>query len=157
MFSKEEIFKELQSKYSGLVLNQNWGETGLFYNPDLKLKKGIYLLTIKEKDGNNDSSSNLNRVDHFRLNIGISKPTFMKMFGRIPVRPSAGEIINMDYDFSAVDKIMPHPVYGWMAWICVINPSSETFKTLIPLINEGYKLALEKYSKKMILNELFKA
>ncbi len=149
MFSKEEILRELQCKYSGLVLNKNWGETGLFYNPELKLKKGIYLLTIKEKDGENDSSSNLNRENHFRLNIGISKPTFIKMFGRIPARPSAGGIINMDYDFSAVDKIIPHPVYGWMSWICVINPSSETFKTLIPLIDEGFKLAMEKYSKKI--------
>jgi predicted DNA-binding protein (MmcQ/YjbR family) len=54
----------------------------------------------------------------------------------------------MPYDFSKLDKIMPHPVYGWMSWICVINPSSSTYEKLEPLIDEGYQLALKKYKKK---------
>ncbi len=148
MLTKQQILDKIQNQFSGLAVNQNWGETGLFYNPELKLKKGIYLLTIKEKDGANDRSSNLNRGNLFRLNIGISKPTFIKMFGKIPKRPPAGGIIDMNFDFSEIDKIMPHPVYGWMCWICVINPSEKTFSDINPLIEESYKLALIKYSKK---------
>ncbi len=32
----------------------------------------------------------------------------------------------MPYDFSAKDIIMPHPVYAWMGWICMLNPSEQT-------------------------------
>jgi hypothetical protein len=147
---KEIIISKLLHKYKGLKVNMNWGEVGLFYNPEDKLKKGIYLLTFKENDGENDKSSNLNRKDTFRLNLGISKKTFIKLFGYIPKRPLAGEIIDMDYDFTKKNIIMPHPIYAWMAWICVINPDEEKFKELLPLIDEGYNLAIEKYKKKKL-------
>jgi len=148
MLSKEEIINNIINKYHGLVVRQNWGETGIFYNPENKLKKGIYLLTFKEKDGANDKSSNLNRDNTFRLNLGISNETFINLFGKIPSRPSAGNIINMGYDFSVINEIIPHPVYGWMNWVCVINPTNRTFEKLVSLIDEGYKLALKKYENK---------
>jgi len=44
---------------------------------------------------------------------------------------------------------MPHPVYGWMSLIGVLNPSRETFEKLNPLIDEGVKLAQHKYQKKV--------
>lgn len=148
ILSKEEIIKIVLGRHKGLVINQNWGETGIFYNPENKLKKGIYLLTFKEKDGENDVSSHLNRGGHYRLNLGISKDTFMRLFGNIPARPKAGGVVEMDYDFSQSDTVIPHPIYAWMAWVCVINPSENTFKKLLPLIDEGYKLALDKYNRK---------
>jgi len=145
----EEILHQVADTHPGLVQNTNWGEVGLFYNPENKLKKGIYLLTIKERDGANDQASSLDRENVYRLNLGITKETFLKMFNTIPARPNAGGVVNMDYDFSEIDKIMPHPVYGWMSWICVLNPSVNTFEKLKPLIEEGYQLALKKYAKKV--------
>ena len=38
----------------GTVLVESWGEKGIFYNPDHVLKRGVYILTVKEKDGDND-------------------------------------------------------------------------------------------------------
>ncbi len=152
MISKEEIIDLIINKYTGLVVNQNWGETGLFYNPENKLKKGIYLLTFKEKNGENDTSSKLEREkDMYRLNLGITRKTFINLFGIIPARPSAGNVVEMNYDFSKIDSIMPHPIYSWMAWICVINPSQKTLRELLPLIDEGYQLCLNKYKKKKII------
>jgi len=151
MITKNDIIEEILDRYSGLTVNQNWGETGIFYNPQMLLTKGIYLLTFKEKDGKNDQSSNLDRSeDLFRLNLGISKQSFIKLFGNIPSRPSAGNVVEMDYDFSEINKIMPHPIYSWMAWACVISPSRDTFNSLLPLIDEGYQMCLKKYAKKKI-------
>ncbi len=144
----EEIIEVTQKAHAGLVKNTNWGELGLFYNPEGKLKKGIYLLTFKEKDGENDHSSKLNRGGLYRLNLGISKESFIKLFGRTYSRPKAGKTILNDFDFSQVNTIMPHPVYGWMSWICVINPSKKTFDLLQPLIAESYIQAMKKYEKK---------
>jgi hypothetical protein len=147
--SKEEIIKEVQKQFDGLVVDRNWGEMGLFYNPDGLLPKGVYLLTFKEKDGPNDRASNTNREGVFRLNIGITRDTFIRLFKRIPARPNAGEIIDMPFNFTQLNKIMPHPVYGWMSWIGVLNPDQATFKELLPLIEEGYNLALKKYDMKI--------
>ena len=45
----------------GTVLVNSWGETGVFYNPGKVLKRGVYVLTVKEKDGDNDRASQLDR------------------------------------------------------------------------------------------------
>lgn len=64
-----------------------------------------------------DQFSNLNRPSVFRLNIGIGKQTFRALFGE-PARSSgrnSAEIIGedaSDYDFTTLDQVMPHPVYG---------------------------------------------
>lgn len=49
------------SSLDGTVLVDSWGERGIFYNPGHVLRRGVYVLTVKEKDGDNDRASNLNR------------------------------------------------------------------------------------------------
>ncbi len=36
------------------------------------------------------------------------------MFGYIPKRPGVGQIVDMDFDFTKLDIVMPHPIYSWM-------------------------------------------
>lgn len=143
-----EILTDCLRHLEGTVCVKSWGETGIFYNPDQKLKRGVYILTIKEKDGENDTSSNLDREHVYRVNLGVRKDTFINMFGSIPKRPGKGQAVDMDVDFTETDQIMPHPVYAWMGWICSLNPSEQTFEKLKPLIREAYAYAVEKYAKK---------
>ena len=112
------------------------------------LKRGVYILTVKEKDGDNDKGSGLNRENVYRVNLGIRKSTFAELFGAIPKRPPAGGVVDMDYDFTVLDEILPHPVYAWMAWICALNPSEQTFEELKPYIQEAYEYAKEKFKKR---------
>lgn len=51
-----------------------------------------------------------------------------------PFHPNsaAGGGVASVYDFTALDQIMPHPVYGKMFWVCVLNPSAATFQSLHP-------------------------
>ncbi len=142
------ILKYCTDNLAGTVLVESWGEKGIFYNPGYVLKRGVYVVTVKEKDGDNDKASNLNRDGIFRVNIGLRKPTFQKMFGKIPSRPSAGGVVEMNYDFTALDTILPHPVYAWMGWISVLNPSPQTFEQMKPLIQEAYEFSKEKFSKR---------
>lgn len=133
---------------SDTVLVESWGEKGIFYNPDHALKRGVYVLTMKEKDGANDKASNLSREGIFRVNMGLRKQTFSELFGSIPARPAAGEVVRMEYDFTLLDTILPHPVYAWMGWISILNPSEDTFEKLKPLIDESYAFAMEKFKKR---------
>lgn len=146
----EDILQYCLDHLEGTALVESWGGRGIFYNPGKRLKRGVYVLTVKEKDGENDRASQLDREGVFRVNIGVRKPTFTGLFGATPKRPGKGRVVDMAFDFTAGDQIIPHPVYAWMGWICVLNPSEETFEMLKPLIQEGYEYAKEKYEKKKL-------
>ena len=90
----------------------------------------------------NDSVSNLNRPGVFRLNLGVGKGTFQSLFGSQPMPAPAEGQVPAGYDFTALDRVMPHPVYGLMNWVCVLNPSEATFEAAVrPLLTEAYELA----------------
>jgi Family of unknown function (DUF6194) len=122
-----------------------------FYNPDSNVPPDHRFPFVTSDIY--DQFSNLNRPSVFRLNIGISKQTFRSLFGD-PSLPSnkdsvaeSGENYS-DYDFTALDKLMPHPVYGRMFWVCVLNPSDKTFETKVQqLLAEAYDLAVSKYKR----------
>ncbi|MDX1737284.1 MAG: DUF6194 family protein [Alphaproteobacteria bacterium] len=147
--SVDEIAGYLTKICPGLVFSHNWGERGLFYNPENKLPKGIYLMTFKEKDGENDKASQIDRGNIFRLNLGLTKTSYEALFGPRPARPKAGGVVDVDYDFTRIDQLMPHPVYGWMGWVCILNPSVANLKKLEPLIMESYENAKVKFAKKI--------
>ena len=63
----DEILQYCLNNLEGTVLVNSWGEKGIFYNPNNTLKRGVYILTVKEKDGENDKSSNLDRENIYRV------------------------------------------------------------------------------------------
>ncbi len=149
MMNTEELLSDVQSTYLGMQRHTTWGESALFYNPDSRLKKGIYFLTLKEGNGPNDSASRLDRAGVYRVNLGVSKKTYRQLFGELPSRPPAGGVVQTGHDFGALDILLPHPVYAWMGWLCVLNPSQSTYEKLRPLLNEAYALCQRKYVDRM--------
>jgi hypothetical protein len=100
--------------------------------------------TIVTKDYQNvDTSSQLDRPTVFRLNIGVSRETFQTLFGYLPGKESAK---GAEYDYTALNKVMPHPVYAPQAFVCVLNPSPETFETVKPLLAEAYSIVEARHS-----------
>lgn len=81
----EKILNDCRDLLDGTVSVDSYGERALYYNPCGKLKRGIYILTIKEKDGPNDKSSRLDRDKIFRLSIGVRRSTFVRLFGSLPL------------------------------------------------------------------------
>lgn len=79
----DEILQFCLKNLDGTVLVNSWGEKGIFYNLNNTLKRGIYILTIKEKDGENDKSSNLDRENIYRINVGVYKKTFINLFEKV--------------------------------------------------------------------------
>ena len=86
-----------------------------------------------------DSFSDLSRPGFFRVNIGVSKATFLSLFGS---KDPEG------YDFTAVDQFMPHPVYGKMYWISVVNPDVRTLERTKELLREAYEADLAKQARR---------
>lgn len=146
---KNEIAEYILDHYVGLVAVDAWGEQSFFYNPDGRLPRGVYFATLKDKDGDNDKASKLDRDGVFRLNFGVSKPSFERVLGERPVRPSAGGVVDTGHDFTQLNTLLPHPVYAWMSWVCILNPDEAMFRGLVPLLNESYDLVVKKYAKRI--------
>ena len=144
----EEIIERILNDFEGVIPKSSWGETSMFYNPGKLLPNGVYFCTLKEKDGENDKASKLDREGAFRLSIGLAKNTYEDHFGVRPKRPPKGGIIDTGHDFAALNELMPHPIYGWMAWVQVLNPSSAMFNNLHPLIAEAHANAVIKFNRK---------
>ena len=127
------------------------GNSFFFYNPaNIPPDHRFPFVTLMTNDLN-DQFSNLNRPSVFRLNIGVGKQTFRSLFGDPSLLPSMRDSVmssgvnTSDYDFTALDQVMPHPVYGRMLWVCVLNPNEETFETKVrQLLAEAYDLAVSK-------------
>jgi hypothetical protein len=88
------------------------------------------------------------------LNIGIGKQTFHSFFGETSLpfdqngTAKSDDTSTSDYDFTALNQVMPHPVYGRMHWICVLSPSDEMLQTTVqPLLAEAYDIAVSKYKR----------
>ncbi|HXF62452.1 MAG TPA: DUF6194 family protein [Caldilineaceae bacterium] len=91
----------------------------------------------------------LNRPSVFRLNIGVSRATYRSLFGASSSRRKIGDAPETGYDFTALDQLMPHPIYRQANWVCVLNPSAETFQQVLrPLLDEAYRLAAGKYTRR---------
>lgn len=144
----EEVQLWLLTRYSGLVVQQTWGETSLFYNPLRTETRGTYTFTLKEKDGPNDKASKLHRPDAFRLNFSLTKPTFTRIFGSLPQRPRAGGVVSGGYDFGSINMLVPHPVYGWSAWAAILNPDESRLEELRPLFDESYTSAQKRFKER---------
>lgn len=99
-----------------------------------------------------DQVSDLNRPEVYRLNIGVSKQTYQSLFG--DKKSDSGDEDDADsYDFTALDQIMSHPVYGKMYWVCVLTPGDATWLTVQGLLAEAYEMDVRKQVKKRPLDE----
>ena len=124
------------------------GDTFIYYDPERNLDptRQFPFATIVTKDyGGFDEASNLNRPDVFRLNIGVSRETFRALFGHPPSEESTR---SADYDFAALDRLMPHPAYAPQSWVCVLNPSPDTFEAVKPLLAEAYSRAATRHASR---------
>lgn len=122
------------------------GFTFFFYGADRMMP----FATLGTQDDAYDRASNLNRPSVFRLNIGVGRDTYRSLFG--PETPKAGPdgIVQTGNDFTALDQLMPHPVYAPQAWLCVLCPSAATFEAVRPLLAEGYARAVQREAKAVV-------
>ncbi|GHO90647.1 hypothetical protein KSF_006950 [Reticulibacter mediterranei] len=153
--NESEISQYITETFEGVDVMIASGDSFFFYNPDGNVPPDhrFMFATIVTSDIN-DQFSDLNRPSVFRLNIGISKQTFRSLFGERALpsdknsTPKSDDTSSSDYDFTALNQVMPHPVYGRMYWTCILNPSDEMFKTTVQtLLAEAYNMAVSKYRR----------
>ena len=140
--NESEVINYIMKTFSEVETINNYGYDMFFYKSDRKLS----FATLISSDYDYDNISNLNRPGAYRLNIGVSKQTFQSLFG-------ADEVNVKDYDFTALDVIMPHPEYAQYHFICVLSPSEKTFEKIRSLLAEAYDIAARRYASQNKNNE----
>ncbi len=140
------IRQHLAANFTGLQVNATEGATSFAYNPDGVPAASVYFATLKSKDDPNDDVSALDRPSVYRLNVGVTEATYQRLFGPLPPRPGDDGLIETTHDFAVLDQLLPHPVYAYLGWVCVLNPSETTFETVKPLLAEAYALAQSRYA-----------
>jgi uncharacterized protein DUF6194 len=85
-----------------------------------------------------DDASNLSRAGAFRLNIGLSRDTFQRLVGEQDVP-----------DYTALNQLMPHPVYARQHYVSILNPSADAFEEVIkPLLEEAHTRTAAQYARR---------
>jgi len=116
------------------------GDTFFIYDPARDLPDGQQMpfATIVTKDYPGwDEASNLNREGVWRLNVGVGRETLRSLFAE-----------DATHDATALDRLMPHPIYATQGWVCVLNPSAETFERVKPLLREAYEIAKARVERR---------
>jgi hypothetical protein len=125
-----------------------WGDSFFFYDPDdgLPSERKFPFATIVTKDYDGfDTASNLNRPGVFRLNLNVGRQRFTELFGFGP----AGFAEHRDqFDFTALDRVLPHPVYAIQAWVSVLVPGARTGEQTRWLIDDAYQRARSRYQSR---------
>jgi hypothetical protein len=110
------------------------GDLGRFFF--VEPEEYLPFATIMVKDFEGDRGSNLDRPGVFRLNIGVSKATQARLCPGEPEDPTA------------LDRLMRHPVYGSMGWVCVLVPGAATQERARALLREAYELAVARHRRR---------
>jgi hypothetical protein len=85
----------------------------------------------------------------YRLSFGVTPSTYVQIFGPRPTRPSKGGVVEGTWPFAALDRLTPHPVYAWMGWLSILNPTAHTFTELQPLLGEAYRRARGTFDRRL--------
>ncbi|MFJ5958774.1 DUF6194 family protein [Paenarthrobacter sp. NPDC092416] len=109
-----------------------WGDHFFYYSPDGSVPKNIQpYATIVTKDYPDDALSKLDPEGRWRLNIHVGQAKFTDLTGESPKDFAVR-------DFSEADVVLPHPVYGALGWVAIVNPGSRTTGTALKLLEDAH-------------------
>jgi hypothetical protein len=137
MIDESFITSYITNTFENVETTVNLGYTFFFYRDDHMHA----FATIASTGNEYEKVSNLDRPGVYRLNIGVSREIFKSLFGTKKINVS-------DYDFTALDIIMPHPDYSSQFFLCVLSPSEATFERIRPMLAEAYDVAMKRYNKR---------
>lgn len=132
--SLQTIEQYLTQQLPNVTNLDSFGYRFFFYESDQVLP----FVTIATSDNEHDNRSNLDREGVFRVNIGISKDSYNKLFTGAQT----------DWDYTALNRFMPHPDYAAQYYICILNPDEDLLPETIRFMEEAHLIAKNRFDKK---------
>jgi hypothetical protein len=136
------IIRYIVEAFAGVETVEAEGVTFFFFGPERRMP----FATLATRDDPYDRASRLDRPGVFRLNLGVGRETYRALFGPPPAPGPDGvaDPGRADHDFTALDRLLPHPVYAPQHWVCVLNLGAATFEAVRPLLAEAYARAARR-------------
>ena len=120
-----------------------WGDSFFYYDPDGGGDRRMPFATIVIKDYPGwDTESNLDRPGVFRLNLAVGRAHFEQLFG---FPPAEFETHQSEFDFTVLDRPIPHPTYAKQGWVSILVPGEHTKDQLPDLISHAHQRAKDRY------------
>jgi hypothetical protein len=143
------VIRYITEEFENVVAVESEGDAFFTHDPSGRPPEGAWqpFATVVTSD-RHDRVSDLDRDGAYRLNIGLTKPTYTGLFGAPPRERDGDGVLDTGFDYATRDRLMPHPHYGSQCWVCVVNPSEATFAEVEPLLAEAYGLAVGKAERR---------
>jgi hypothetical protein len=121
-----------------------WGDSFFYYDSedDVAQRKLPFATIVTQDYDGFDMASNLNRHGIYRLNLAVGRVRFEELVGYPPAQHASHE---EDFDYSALDCVLPHPVYAAQAWVSILNPGDKTSALARSVIVEAHGRAAEHH------------
>ncbi|WP_416963324.1 DUF6194 family protein [Streptomyces sp. Agncl-13] len=121
-----------------------WGDAFFYYAPDGHMPRNVQPYgTVVTKNYPDDTASDLDPQGRWRVNIHVGRTAFRELTGEEQPRS-----LDRTHDFAAVDRVLPHPVYGALGWICVVNPGERTGELVRELLRGAHDDARARFARR---------
>ncbi|HEY8588504.1 MAG TPA: DUF6194 family protein [Naasia sp.] len=138
----DEVIADVRSWDGSLILSPApgsdfpeiaWGDSFFYYAPDGQVPQNTQPYgTIVTKDYPDDTLSRLDEPGRWRLNVHVGSRTFEELTGEAP------RAISDDWDYAEQDTVLPHPVYGQLGWVSVVDPGERTGALAMQLLRRAH-------------------
>ncbi|MFF7639362.1 DUF6194 family protein [Streptomyces canus] len=113
-----------------------WGDAFFYYAPDGRTPRNTQPYgTIVTKDYPDDTACDLDPPGRWRVNVQVG-------------RTALPELLGEGHDPATADVVLPHPVYGSLGWVCVVNPGERTTGTVVRLLREAHEAARARAARR---------
>ncbi len=120
-----------------------WGDAFFYYAPDGRMPHNVQPYgTIITKNYPDDTLSDLDRPGRWRLNVHVDKARFRELVGSGPRE------LAQPCDYAATDTVVPHPVYGALGWVSVVNPGERTSDLVVELLRAAHEAARARLERR---------
>lgn len=143
----DDVKRHILDAFEGIDAIEQQGDTFLIYDPARRLTGAQQqpFATIVTGD-HYDAVSALDRPGAFRLNVGLTKATYLALFGPPPTERDEQGVLRADVDYTAIDTWMPHPYYGSQYWVSIVEPSDAAWPRVLEFLTEAHAFAARKYA-----------
>jgi hypothetical protein len=122
-----------------------WGDTFFFYAPDGAERRMPFATLVRNDYDGHDARSDLSRPGVLRLNVAVGRDRFEELIG---YAPAAHERHRDEFDYAALDRLLPHPLYAPQGWVAILNPGERTAALARTLLAEAHDRARRSHEGK---------
>ncbi|MEU2199142.1 DUF6194 family protein [Isoptericola sp. NPDC019482] len=118
-----------------------WGDAFFYYAPDGQVPTTVQPYgTVVTKNYPDDTTCDLDRPDRWRVNVHVGRDRARRLVG------------GREQDAVAPDVLLPHPLYGDLGWVCVVNPGERTGGVVLDLLRDAHEAARRRYERRRDLS-----